>query len=162
MGPLPKPTPEKYCEYCGKKLERRQFSKKKESIPLFLKRKYCDVECMRKAFVKIGKRDSSYRSSHASADKIVYLIEQREKKCEVCGSTTNIDVHHKDGNHQNNVPENLLVVCRSCHLKIHHPKGKCSICGKPVKGYGFCDLHYQRFKKYGDPNHIPWSTYKRK
>lgn len=25
------------------------------------------------------------------------------------------------------------------------------ICGKPHKGLGYCDKHYQRFKKYGDP-----------
>lgn len=25
-----------------------------------------------------------------------------------------------------------------------------------------CDKHYIRWKKYGDPNHIPWSQYKEK
>ena len=27
----------------------------------------------------------------------------------------------------------------------------CIVCGKPMKGLGHCELHYQRFKKYGDP-----------
>ena len=27
----------------------------------------------------------------------------------------------------------------------------CIVCGKPMKGLGYCELHYQRFKKYGNP-----------
>lgn len=32
-------------------------------------------------------------------------------------------------------------------------KSTCSLdgCDRPVKGYGYCNLHYQRFKKYGHP-----------
>lgn len=31
-------------------------------------------------------------------------------------------------------------------------------CEKKHKGYGYCSKHYQRFKKYGDPNHntVDW------
>jgi hypothetical protein len=25
------------------------------------------------------------------------------------------------------------------------------ICGEPQRGLGFCEKHYQRFKKHGDP-----------
>lgn len=42
------------------------------------------------------------------------------RKCMVCGTTEGrIDVHHKDRNHQNNVPENLMVLCRPCHKDLH-------------------------------------------
>lgn len=51
----------------------------------------------------------------------------------------------------NNRKTNLERICRSCHNKIHRPRGTCKICGKPQKGLGYCDLHYQRFKKWGDP-----------
>lgn len=125
----------------------------------FLKRKYCDNLCMRKAYVRQGKTDALYRTAHASANKVAYLIAEREAKCEICGSIKSIDVHHIDGNFQNNEPTNLQIVCRSCHMKMHHPKSTCKICGKPSKGLGLCEKHYQRYKKYGDPNHIPWSTY---
>lgn len=35
-----------------------------------------------------------------------------------------------------------------------NPEIKCTLtdCDNPHKGLGFCDKHYQRFKKYGDPN----------
>lgn len=42
-----------------------------------------------------------------------------EKKCVECGSTDNLDVHHKNGDHQDNRVENLEYRCRSCHIKEH-------------------------------------------
>lgn len=162
MGPQPKPTPERYCAFCGKKLERKIFKSKREDLSIFNKRKYCNRECMKKAYVRNGATHQDYSSAHHTSRKIVYLIENREAKCQLCGAIRNIDIHHIDGNYGNNHSENLMVVCRSCHMKIHRQKPVCRICGKPVKGLGLCDKHYQRFKKYGDPNHVPWSTYNRK
>lgn len=162
MGPKPKPTPEKYCAFCGKKMERKSYPNGKEDIPHFLKRKYCDIRCMKKAFVCKDGSKQTYRGTHQSSYRIMFTVEEREKKCEICGSSISIDVHHKDGNCHNNSLDNLMVVCRSCHMKLHNPKPKCLICGRPVKGHGLCDKHYQRLKKHGDPNHIPWSTYNRK
>jgi len=60
-------------------------------------------------------------------------------------------VHHKDGDYQNNTLTNLERICRSCHAQEHSQKVSCSICGKPQKGLGYCEMHYQRFKKHGDP-----------
>lgn len=162
-----KPTPEKYCEYCGKKLERKRFGEKGkiEDIPHFLKRKYCNIDCMRKAYVIKDGSTQDNRGAHASARKIVYLIEQREKVCSICGSTEMVDIHHADGNFHNNSSENLMLVCRGCHMKLHHQeKPKCKICGKECKKttHGMCNKHYLRWKKYGDPLHEPWSQYKEK
>lgn len=160
---LTKPTPEHYCAYCGTKMERKQYpSGKSESIPLFLRRKYCNRECMRKAFVRNESKEQKWGAAHATARKITYLIGEREKKCELCGSTKSVDVHHKDGDYRNNSPENLMTVCRSCHMKLHRPIQKvCVVCGKECKRThnGMCDKHYFRWKKYGDPFHKPWSTY---
>lgn len=33
----------------------------------------------------------------------------------------------------------------------HKPRASCATCGNPQKGLGYCDKHYQRFKKWGDP-----------
>ena len=146
-----KPTPEKYCSYCGKKMERKIYNSKLEDLGAFKRRKYCCWECMRKAFVTKDASNQAWSGAHESARKIVYLIENREKVCEICGSKVNVDIHHKDGNHQNNDSKNLMLVCRSCHNKLHRQKSVCKICGKPAKGHGYCEMHYQRWKKYGNP-----------
>lgn len=51
------------------------------------------------------------------------LVEMGE--CRRCGSDTQLVVHHSDGNNGkmgkplNNDIDNLVVLCRSCHAKIH-------------------------------------------
>jgi len=39
------------------------------------------------------------------------------KKCARCGTTSSskFQVHHKDGNRENNAPSNLESLCGSCH-----------------------------------------------
>lgn len=43
----------------------------------------------------------------------------RGTKCERCGSTLYLCVHHRDRNRQNNNPENLETLCKRCHQKEH-------------------------------------------
>ena len=38
-------------------------------------------------------------------------------KCEVCGSTENLVIHHNNG--YSNEQEDLYILCRSCHGKVH-------------------------------------------
>jgi len=112
----------------------------------YKKRIFCDRTCMAADFRRREKRATSWMTVHYHARNTL-----PSGCCEICGSQKNVDVHHKDGNPQNNDPLNLMRLCRSCHLKQHRGRKSCSICGKPVKGLGFCEKHYQRFKKYGDP-----------
>lgn len=146
---------EKYCQYCGKKLERKRFNKRLESFNVFLKRKYCNRDCMRKAYLKIGKNNQSYSNAHTTARKINELILQKSK-CELCGSNINLDIHHIDGNWKNNDLKNLMCLCRSCHTKLEREKNRkvCKICSRKHKGLGYCNKHYLRFKKYGNPLYL--------
>lgn len=41
------------------------------------------------------------------------------KKCQICGYTGVYDVHHKDSQHTNNTPNNLIILCPTCHAKVH-------------------------------------------
>lgn len=40
-------------------------------------------------------------------------------KCENCGNTRTLELHHKDGNHSNNEIDNFLCLCRDCHIEQH-------------------------------------------
>lgn len=146
---------EKYCQYCGKKIERKRYSGILEDYTVFKKRKYCDRECMKRAFLKIGKNNQTWSNAHTTARKINELILHKET-CELCGSDINLDMHHIDGNWKNNELNNLMCLCRSCHIKLEKNKVKkvCKICGGEHKGLGYCNKHYIRYKKYGDPLYL--------
>ncbi len=50
-------------------------------------------------------------------------------RCVVCGATTQLVVHHKDGqgrgtSHPNNNMDNLETRCRPCHIGVHRPQLK--------------------------------------
>jgi hypothetical protein len=60
-------------------------------------------------------------------------------------------VHHINRNKKDNRPENLAVMTRSQHSKLHNPKGLCKVCGAPEQSHGLCQKHLARFKKYGNP-----------
>ena len=151
---------DRYCYYCENKLERKRFNGRLEDFTVFSNRKYFNRECMKRNFIKIGDNyNQTFFNAHTTARKINELILHKEV-CELCGSDTNLDIHHIDGNWQNNNLDNLICLCRSCHMKEHHPKGKCIICGKPQKGHGYCNKHYLRFKKYGDPLYTKYNMKK--
>lgn len=142
-----KPDPLKHCEHCAARLRRKRYPNGAlESLLHFGRRKFCDQKCMAAAFDARPSRSEDWSTSHYHARKEVPL-----GPCSICGKPDATDVHHKDGNHLNNSRRNLVRICRSCHIRHHRPRASCVICGKPVKGHGYCDKHYQRFKKYGNP-----------
>jgi len=137
----------RYCKYCGKPMERKRYSNGElECWNWYNKRTYCSRECMKQAFREKPKTGTCWASIHKYARQI-----KEQGCCEICGAAGKTDVHHIDMNPQNNDPTNLIRLCRSCHLKQHKTRSACLICGKPVKGLGYCEKHYQRFKRYGDP-----------
>jgi len=48
-----------------------------------------------------------------------FALSLKGERCEICGSTEDIVVHHADGDRSNNELENLIPVCRKHHAKIH-------------------------------------------
>lgn len=107
------------CLHCGKPLNRQQ-------------KKFCSSKCC-----------AEYRSNKIIQDWLdgktsgcnagvygelkhsirAYILKQANYQCAWCGwGKTNpytglisLEVHHKDGNHRNNRPENLEVICPCCH-----------------------------------------------
>lgn len=55
------------------------------------------------------------------------LLKRHKGKCAECGGRFKdgdiLEVHHQDGNHGNNKPDNVLLVHGHCHDKTHQAKG---------------------------------------
>lgn len=117
-----KSDPVRYCEACGRTLERKRFNGRLEDRNVFLKRRYCDRKCMALAFV------SDTASSSALHKRVT---RSRGTSCESCGATTRLHAHHIDGNLQNDSPTNIQTLCASCHASHHHRARRA---GKTVAG----------------------------
>lgn len=111
MRPNQKTDPERYCSHCKQLLSRKRYRGTLESMNCFLRRKYCNQNCMALAFVK----DVPLKSALLKRAKIF-----RGNSCESCGDTHMVAVHHIDGNRLNNCPENIQTLCVSCHATHHH------------------------------------------
>jgi 5-methylcytosine-specific restriction endonuclease McrA len=46
-------------------------------------------------------------------------FETHDRVCMECASKQNIEVHHVDGDRNNNDPDNLVPLCRDCHTKLN-------------------------------------------
>ena len=100
----------KQCVWCEKELTGRQ-------------RKYCSSECDNEYF-----RNVFALLWWSNARKLA--LERAGNKCERCGSTQTLEVHHKEKlglfeprhNSSKNRQDNLIVLCRNCHEKEHHPQ----------------------------------------
>lgn len=71
------------------------------------------VEKKRKGnYNQAGANNNNYKNG------ISMYPKYKKSKCETCGSTKHLMVHHKDGNRKNNKPSNLKTLCWSCHEKV--------------------------------------------
>ena len=145
MGRKKLPTPEKYCERCGKKLERRPLaSGYEEPLYWFNKRRFCSVECANKTMgeARLAEPAKSPKISRKRARNML-----PSAPCAVCGKIGYTEVHHRDENPMNNSPENLVRLCKSCHAKQHRSRPSCVVCGAPAKGHRLCAKHWQAWRK---------------
>lgn len=105
------------CINCGKPLENHQY-------------KFCGSKCKgeytKQTFLnqwKQGNHDGYIPNGQVSHFIKNYLFEKHNYKCEKCGwgeinpytGKIPLEIHHKDGNWQNNKEENLQVLCPNCH-----------------------------------------------
>lgn len=146
MPRRPMPSPEKFCERCGIKLQRKRYNGVLEDLTTFKKRKFCSLHCANLRGIKSRSSTSQHRISRKF----------RKERCELCGSkptvSSQLHVHHKDGNWKNHDIENLITLCVGCHLRGHNIKNrKCLYCDARSRKHGMCQKHFQRWKKYGDP-----------
>lgn len=121
------------CKNCQKKFERIRWINKNSH------QKFCSQEC----FIKYRKknmvgRKANWNKFNQKESTKKYKREWHEKKwfnhinllinakCEICNNNKNLLIHHKDGCNGrsnpklNNNLENLMILCRRCHPKIHN------------------------------------------
>jgi len=96
------------------------------------RRKYCSNKCgieyRSKMYIEnwlSGKESGSKEKDKTSCSAFVrnYLLKINNYKCSKCGwgevneftKTIPLEVHHKNGDFLNNIPENLEVLCPNCH-----------------------------------------------
>ncbi len=99
------------CATCGNEVFLRKYQKERND------KYYCNRECYnnrRKDNLKRLKRGTQYYNN---------LLENSTCACGVSEKYL-LQIHHIDGNHNNNIPENLEVVCANCHVKRHLRKNK--------------------------------------
>lgn len=149
MGRRRKPDPVKCCEYCSAKLERKRYGDSLEDMTRFMQRRFCNINCM-------GLKRTSETPTRRTMYKRAGVV--KKTSCEHCGVSTNLDIHHIDENPTNNAPENIKTLCDSCHTKLHwqtgksaRPKASCVVCGRDASRRGYCQKHWFRLEKYGDP-----------
>lgn len=71
------------------------------------------------------------RSNGLSSHVRRYLVEKFGEKCSQCNwherneytGKIPLDVHHKDGNHDNSRPDNICLLCPNCHSLTSSYKG---------------------------------------
>jgi hypothetical protein len=64
----------------------------------------------------LGTRNGRYRHGMAST---MYRAMVQKRECIRCSTVEALCIHHKDGNHRNNTPDNLEVLCMACHSRMH-------------------------------------------
>lgn len=95
----------KTCPVCGVEFEVPPHQKKKVTCS-----RRCSNTHFRSGPNNPNWKDKNYRST---------CFHYHEKKCIVCGEDRIVEVHHYDGNKDNNDPKNLVPLCPTHHQYWH-------------------------------------------
>lgn len=99
---------EKKCPVCGNKFETRKGTKREKQT--------CSCACSNTYF-RSGIDNPNYKGG--SRNYRTTCFHYHDKKCIICGEDKIVEVHHFDGNRDNNFPENLVPLCPNHHQYIH-------------------------------------------
>lgn len=103
-----------WCKKFGIKTRSRteQWDLKAKGGVRFLKSSGFDLQLYKNSY------DLDSIKTHLPKNLKAYII-SLYGKCECCGYSETLDLHHIDFNHGNNKPSNHSVLCPNCHAEIH-------------------------------------------
>jgi 6-pyruvoyltetrahydropterin/6-carboxytetrahydropterin synthase len=120
------------CKICNKPIKwNKQFCSKKcsNSRRQTLKLECCCLECNDIFYKSINSSrkfcsricyDKYTKNNRNSKTKLFEYIRQKYNySCALCQNSNNIRIHHINENPKDNVEDNLIVLCESCHRRIH-------------------------------------------
>lgn len=102
----------KHCKHCGALVGERH-------------NKYCDDCIARRVYDPKSSANMALAELKTDSTRRKWLLERREHKCEHCGLTQwqgrpiPLELHHEDGDTDNNTEENLRLICPNCHALTH-------------------------------------------
>lgn len=147
-----KKDPKKYCSSCSSIMSRKRMNGRLEDMGVFIRRKYCDMKCMGKGHMK------EIPGRHAMLHRARKFLKD---KCNICGTSEKLSIHHRDRNWRNNDPSNLETLCTSCHTTLHHKAGDinpakekpiCKYCKeRKSRAAGICNTCKTRIRTHGTP-----------
>ncbi len=107
------------CFVCEKKIERTPSRKKKTKSGKFFCSKSCQTKWRNAVYV--GPRHLNWKDGRGVDYREIMLKQKKLELCSHCGTgdTRVLAVHHKDNNHLNNDPANLMWLCHNCHQREH-------------------------------------------
>lgn len=91
----------------GRPIEPTRFWLGKKQPPEMVEKRVAPIRGKNHYLWKGGKERRPYR------DKV------EKEQCAKCGGKLNLGIHHIDFDHYHNAPENLQVLCLSCHMSLH-------------------------------------------
>lgn len=81
----------------------------------------CSKKCSNTYF-RSGEDNGNFKHGSGSTSKSSYRVlcfKYHKKECIVCMENVIVEVHHYDGDHKNNSPENLIPLCPTHHKYWH-------------------------------------------
>ena len=121
------------CNFCGKEFWIRNSGLKKN------KHSYCSQKCSaeNKRTIYLGKNNPNFRNAKFDSDgyglscfngkKMKNHIGIAYQELKISSIPKNFHVHHRDGNKNNNVPNNLSILHISDHVWLHKQFGSALI-----------------------------------
>jgi 5-methylcytosine-specific restriction endonuclease McrA len=109
------------CKVCGKKVVR-----------------YREEELCSRHMKEWVRKSKPPRYAGNGGDKWGYkdyrmLKHKKKDRCQLCGSSYDLQIHHRDHNPRNSSLENIVTLCRKCHFSFHRKKKTTS---KYIRLYG--------------------------